>query len=195
MNNEWDEYAAGWDVDPTVEEYALRAFSELTNIINIEGLNILDFGCGTGALAQLMSPKANSIVAIDPASKMIHYLDNKALNNVSTISDYLSNKLIKDNPLLTQKFDLIVASSVCAFLPDYEATFALLTSLLKSEGVLVQWDWLAESDESPMGLAEYRVKNTFELNHFKNISITSPFEIESKKGTMAVLMASGKSVY
>lgn len=97
MSNEWDEYAENWDVDPEVEEYSKKAFSELLKNINIDDLDVLDFGCGTGALAQLMSPKVKSIVAIDPSTEMIKHLNKKSLTNVLSISECLTNDM--DSPL------------------------------------------------------------------------------------------------
>ena len=193
MSNEWDEYAENWDVDPTVEEYANNAFSELLENININGLTVLDFGCGTGALTQLMSPTVKSIIAIDPSSEMIKHLDKKALKNVSSISDYLSKELVQNSPKLEDKFDLIVASSVCGFLPDYEETLSLLKSLIKKGGVFVQWDWLSNDDSSDMGLSEKRVKQAFVANGFINTRVNSPFIMSSSKGDMPVLMAIGKN--
>lgn len=193
MSNEWDEYAENWDVDPTVEEYAKNAFSALLQNININGLTVLDFGCGTGALTQLMSPTAKSIVAIDPSSEMIKHLDKKALNNVSSISDYLSKELVQSLPEFKNKFDVIVASSVCGFLPDYEATLSLLKSLLKDGGVFVQWDWLSNDDSSEMGLSVKRVKQAFVANDFVNTKVKRAFIMSSSEGSMPVLMAIGEN--
>ncbi len=193
LSNEWDEYAENWDVDPSVEQYAKNAFSELLDSININGLTVLDFGCGTGALTQLMSPSVESIVAIDPSSEMIKLLDKKALNNVTSICDYLSSELVQNSPELENKFDLIVASSVCGFLPDYEMTLSLLKSLLKKDGLFVQWDWLSEDDSSGMGLSEKRVKQAFLASGFVSIKVNSPFIMNSSKGNMPVLMAIGKN--
>jgi len=191
LNNEWDDYAENWDVDPTVEEYAKNAFSELVENVNLDDLTVLDFGCGTGALTQLISPLVKSIVAIDPSSQMIKHLENKTLNNVSSISDYLTEELAQGLPEFRNKFDLIVASSVCSFLPDYEASLRILKSLLKEDGVFVQWDWLSKDNTSDMGLSENRVKQAFLINDFVNIRITSPFIMSSSKGNMPVLMAIG----
>lgn len=193
LSNEWDKYAENWDVDPSVEQYAKNAFSELLDSININGLTVLDFGCGTGALTQLMSPSVESIVAIDPSSEMIKLLDKKALNNVTSICDYLSSELVQNFPELENKFDLIVASSVCGFLPDYEMTLSLLKSLLKKDGLFVQWDWLSEDDSSGMGLSEKRVKQAFLASGFVSIKVNSPFIMNSSKGNMPVLMAIGKN--
>jgi 2-polyprenyl-3-methyl-5-hydroxy-6-metoxy-1,4-benzoquinol methylase len=189
MSNEWDEYAENWDVDPEVEEYSKKAFSELLININIDDLDVLDFGCGTGALTQLMSPKVKRIVAIDPSTEMIKHLNKKSLTNVSSISDYLSKELIQNLPEFENKFDLIVASSVCGFLPDYEATLSLLKSLLKKDGAYVQWDWLSNDDSSGMGLSQRRVNQAFVANGFVNTRVTSPFIMTSSKGNMPVLMA------
>lgn len=193
MSNEWDEYAENWDVDPEVEEYSKKAFSELLININIDDLDVLDFGCGTGALTQLMSPKVKRIVAIDPSTEMIKHLNKKSLTNVSSISDYLSKELIQNLPEFENKFDLIVASSVCGFLPDYEATLSLLKSLLKKDGAYVQWDWLSNDDSSGMGLSQRRVNQAFVANGFVNTRVTSPFIMTSSKGNMPVLMAIGQN--
>lgn len=139
-----------------------------------------------------MSPTVKSIIAIDPSPEMIKHLDKKALKNVSSISDYLSKELVHHSPELENKFDLIVASSVCGFLPDYEETLSLLKSLLKKGGVFVHWDWLSNNDSSGMGLSEKRVKQAFLANGFVNIRVNSPFIMSSSIGDMPVLMAIGR---
>ena len=191
LSNEWDEYAAGWDADASVQEYANKAFQELSRVIEINGLTVLDFGCGTGSLTQLLSPMAKDIVALDGSSEMIKLLAKKNLSNVSTIAAFLTQELVDSHPELTKKFDLIVASSVCGFLPDYEITLGLLTSLLKSGGMFVQWDWLSNDDSAETGLSENRVLAALEANQLIDINIEKPFEMDSSKGIMRVLMAVG----
>ncbi len=191
LSNEWDEYAAGWDADASVQEYANKAFQELSRVIEINGLSVFDFGCGTGSLTQLLSPMAKDIVALDGSSEMIKLLAKKNLSNVSTIAAFLTQELVDSHPELTKKFDLIVASSVCGFLPDYEITLGLLTSLLKSGGMFVQWDWLSNDDSAETGLSENRVLAALEANQLIDINIEKPFEMDSSKGIMRVLMAVG----
>ena len=193
MSNEWDEYADNWDIDPTVKEYSTNAFESLLAKINIDGLCVLDFGCGTGALTQLLSPKVSSVVAIDPSFAMISHLDKKELVNVSSIADFLSDDMVKSHSEFDSKFDLIVASSECGFLPNYEETLGVLKSLLKTKGTFVQWDWLCEDGASGPGLSENRVRNAFQTHQFKDTLITSPFTMKSSQGSMPVLMAIGKS--
>ncbi|WP_026244445.1 class I SAM-dependent DNA methyltransferase [Dasania marina] len=193
MNNEWDEYAEGWDADDAVQEYANKAFKELANIIELnDSLSIFDFGCGTGSLTEILSPRVKDIIALDGSSEMIKHLANKNLNNVSTIPGFLTQELIDSHPHLTKKFDLIVASSVCGFLPDYNLTLGLLKSLLKTDGIFVQWDWLSDDDNSGMGLSEANALRVLKENGFVEVETKKPFSMKSSKGTLEVLMAIGK---
>ncbi len=98
-----------------------------------------------------MAPDADSVVALDSSAKMISALNEKGLDNVDTIAGILSEKLIYENSRLHLKFDLVVASSVCAFLPEYENTLLLLKSLLKTNAILVQWDWLKSDQDTTIG--------------------------------------------
>jgi len=193
LSNEWDEYAEGWNKDPSVIEYAQHALESLLTEIDLHNLSVLDFGSGTGALTELVSPKVTNIVALDPSPKMINFLNAKTLDNVTCISDFLSKQLIENNALLKQKFDLIIASSVCSFLPDYNSTLPLIRSMLKPNGIFVQWDWLANSEDSTMGLTEDTIKTALLKSQFCDIKIQFPFTMKSSKGSMPVIMAIGKN--
>jgi len=195
LTNEWDEYAEQWELNPAVNEYANNAFNALeAEIFLNEALTVLDFGCGTGALTELINSKVKQVVAIDPSTKMIEQLKNKKLINVVTIADYLSNKSIEEHQSLNTKFDLIIASSVCAFLPDYQSTLNLLKNLLKDEGVFVQWDWLSEDESASMGLTKNTVNKALTMTGFNHINIKVPFSIASEKQNMPVMMAIAKTI-
>ncbi len=118
MSESWDEYAEGWDSNSDVVLYSRKAYNTLCEILNPEGIDILDFGCGTGLLTELLSPAAKRILGLDSSGKMISILENKHLSNVDTQTAELTEDTIKSNVALRSKFDLIVASSVCAFLPN-----------------------------------------------------------------------------
>ncbi len=193
MSDSWDEYAFDWDANKDAKAYAENAFETLSDVVNFNNINILDFGCGTGLLTEKLSPVANQIVALDSSQKMIDVLNDKKLINVSTLSTFLSKESIRTNHLLHDKFDLIVASSVCSFLPNYESTLILLKSLLTKNGIFVQWDWLAQEEGSRTGLTNRRVQSALESAGFNTVNLTQPFSLESSKGSMDVLMASAKN--
>ena len=191
MKNEWDDYAKDWETNPLVIEYSKLAFKSLQDEVNIDGLNILDFGCGTGALSELLLPRAKNIVALDSSAEMINVLKEKKLSGIDLINDVLSKELTQSHPLLSQKFDLIVASSVCAFLPNYQQTLKLLTSILQPNGTFVQWDWLAESDNAETGFTAHTVESAFKDVPLEISKLSIPFSINDNNTPMPVLMAIG----
>jgi len=192
-SNEWDEFAAEWDSNTATSVYADHAFEELTQVLDLEGLNVFDFGCGTGLLTERLSPHVNEVIALDGSTPMINQLRLKALPNIFPIADFLTANLVRSNKLLQQEFDLITASSVCAFLSDYITTLLIFKSLLRSGGTYVQWDWLSSDEGSDMGLTKSRVRRSMDDAGFINIALTQPFAIENSGDVMPVLMAVGKA--
>ncbi len=136
---------------------------------------------------------ANSVVAIDTSPKMIAVLQSKNLSNVSTLSEPLALDLIKNNPIFINKFNIVVASSVFSFLPNYEATLQLLKSLLATDGLLVQWDWLSPESDPDFGLSEITIEKTLIDTGFKQIVITKPFSLTFEKGNRPVVMGVAKN--
>ncbi|MEH6652202.1 MAG: methyltransferase [Motiliproteus sp.] len=193
MNNEWDQYAEGWDTDSSVQVYAANAFKTLSTVVEGKDLSVFDFGCGTGSLTQLLSRDAKEIVALDGSAEMVKRVVDKKLQNVTPIAGFLTTQLIASNPDWIHKFDLVVASSVCGFLPDYESTLGLLKSLMKPGASFVQWDWLAEDDGAATGLPAKRVLAALQHHQFINIQVSQPFDMVSARGIMQVLMAVAKT--
>lgn len=189
MSSEWDDHAEDWDSNPLVIEYAARAFRSLESEVSLQGLRVLDFGCGTGQLTERLSPRADEIVALDSSEKMIERLRAKAFPNVSSIAALLTRETVDETEPLRRKFDLVVASSVCGFLPDYEATASLLNFLLETNGVFVQWDWLVEAGQDGPGLSEDKVSRVLRRSGFREVTLSRPFEMEAEGGSMPVLMA------
>lgn len=193
VSNEWDQYAQDWDTDASVQEYAARAFETLSTVIDGEGLSVFDFGCGTGSLTSLLSPVAKEVVALDGSAEMIKRLVDKKLANVIPVSGFLTPQLIGSHSDWINKFDLVVASSVCSFLPDYETTLGLLKSLMKPGALFVQWDWLQQDATASTGLSEGRVVTALQQQQFVDIQVSQPFDMVSSKGSMTVLMAVAKA--
>ncbi|MEH6580030.1 MAG: class I SAM-dependent methyltransferase [Amphritea sp.] len=181
-----------WDSNADTVRYASKAYDTLCEILNPEGLNILDFGCGTGLLTERLAPAASRIVGLDASEKMISVLNRKQLGNIDALAVELTQETIQSNPSLQRQFDLIVASSVCSFLPDYESTLQLLKTLLKPKGVFVQWDWLNTGGASGFGLSKEAVESAFVNAGLEVASITQAFTLESKQGSMPVLMGVAK---
>ncbi len=190
MSYDWDKQAKQWESDPATTQFAAKAFEQLEHIIDITNLKVFDFGCGTGLLSQKMSPLAKDIVALDASEAMIEELDTKMLPNVEPVVDILSRGLIAMHPAFRGQFDCITASSVCGFLDNFEEVAELIYMLLEEEGVFIHWDWLAESEQH--GLTEHRVREVLSGAGFARVTVSVPFEIETRQGKFSVLMGVGE---
>ena len=188
MVEEWDEYAQGWDSNEDVIAYSEKAFKSLLAVVNVNGLRILDFGCGTGLLTEKISPLAKEIVALDSSKKMISILNDKKLPNVTAVSEELTENLVKGNKLFLKKFDLIVASSVCSFLSEYEKTLGQLKTLLVPGGSFVQWDWLATDANSNFGLSREQMLSAYNKTGLKVQALEKVFSFNNSEGDLPVIM-------
>ncbi|MEM7116302.1 MAG: class I SAM-dependent methyltransferase [Chloroflexota bacterium] len=193
MSASWDDYADGWDTNEAVVLYSLKAYESLLKIVDLEGYKVLDFGCGTGLLTEKISRQASSVVALDPSEKMISVLTSKHLKNVHTITSELSQNLINTNERLRCGFDLVVASSALAFVPDYQETLTLLKQLLKEAGLFVQWDWLKENATSGIGFSKEVIESALKQAGFLEYSTSVPFSMEGPDGSMNVVMGAAKN--
>lgn len=192
MANEWDEYAANWEKDQATGQFSQSVFSELEKLINLEDVRVLDFGCGTGLLSQKLSPLVKDIVAIDGSEAMVEELDKKELPNVEPVVDLLSRGLAAQHPAFRRQFDLVVASSVCGFLPNFQDSVSLIYTLLEDDGLFVHWDWLVEDESAHYGLSVQKIENVLSAAGFDDVQVSVPFEIDAGKGAQKVVMGVGR---
>ncbi|KAL4977578.1 S-adenosyl-L-methionine-dependent methyltransferase [Aspergillus desertorum] len=86
-NERFNDEAADWDKNPSVQEATRLAFDALKPIIQAlseqkhsalgTGLDVLEVGCGTGLLTLRVAPLVREIIAVDPADGMINALKAK----------------------------------------------------------------------------------------------------------------------
>lgn len=192
MSDSWDDYADGWDANPDVIAYSQLAFNSLQKHMTLSGLSILDFGCGTGLLTERLLNAGAHVVAIDSSEKMIDALEGKSLNQIECHKALLTDAFLIEHPDWLNRFDLVVASSVLAFVPDYEVCLSLLAQCLKTKGKLIHWDWLKHDD---FGFNETDIDHGFKAAHLKVIDINpNEFIMESEKGSMAVIKGFGEKI-
>ncbi len=189
--NDWDEYAAGWDEALGTRVYAEGAYRSLLDVLDadarsLDGLRVLDFGCGTGLLTEFLVHRVLSVDAVDTSAAMRQILSSKVIErgwgNVAVHAD------LPDGP-----FDLVVCSSVLGFVDDYPAVVARLADRLVPGGLFVQWDW-ARDDEDPGsgGLDPDEMRATLEAAGLSGVAVGVGFEASVDGEEMRPLMGRGR---
>ncbi|HHX8681194.1 class I SAM-dependent methyltransferase [Vibrio diabolicus] len=186
MAQDWDGLAKNWESNPATEQFAQSVFEQLQQLTQLDGIKVLDFGCGTGQLSQRLSPMVKDIVALDASEAMIEELDKKELANVEPVVDALSRGLVAQHPAFRGQFDLVVASSVLAFVEDLDASLKISHSLLNHGGYFVHFDWIAESEQD--GFTLEKSKRALKDAGFTEVESQHVFDITSDGKTMSVLM-------
>lgn len=191
MSDEWDQYAPTWDGDPLARAYATAAFASLDELVDamgstLEGADILDFGCGTGLLTEHLVATGGTIDAVDTSSGMLDVLDAKIERHGWTT--VRTGTALPDG---AGRFDLVVCSSVCAFLDDYPTAVADLVSRLRPGGLFVQWDWERTADDDP-GLSRDQIRRTLTTAGLTDVDVRTAFTIDVDGHTLAPLMGRGR---
>jgi len=145
---------------------------------------VLDFGCGTGLLTEVLQKKVSQVICVDAAPLMVDQVQEKIRarewTNVKAYCVVLANleksseSTRQELDALNGKIDLIAASSVLSFIPqqDLPGTMKKLGELLRPNGgVLCHSDW-PKSDHHPDGLTEESATEIYEMAGLEKQSTT-----------------------
>ncbi len=128
----FESYADEWDKMFTAEDFEILSF--LIDSFNIqEGFKIIDLGCGTGVLFDLLRRKVGAdgmIIGVDFCPKMA----SKARQNFpfETISEVDAD--VENLPLRADSFDCAISFAAFAHFTDPGKVMAEVSRALKSNG-------------------------------------------------------------
>ncbi len=192
MSSEWDEVADEWDEAATVRAYAAAAFESLIAVaatagIALDGARVCDFGCGTGLLTERLAERGATVDAVDTSPAMLAKLktkiDERGWTHVRTFDALPSN---------AEPYDLVVCSSVLAFVDDHPATVAELAARLRVGGLFVQWDWEVGPDDSDhAGLTKLEIADALAHAGLVGGTVEPAFTIEADGEPLRPLRAWG----
>lgn len=101
----------------------------------LEGLRVLDAGCGVGSFIELVAPHALEVVGFDLSSAV-----DAAQRNVGGLANVeIAQADIYKPPLEAQSFDFVYCIGVIQHTPDPRAAFASLARLVKPGGRFGVW--------------------------------------------------------
>ena len=141
--NTYDEYAdryaqliADDDKQTAFSLYHKLVMPKMREFIgDVEGLFVLDAGCGEGRLSRELCRKGAIVTGIDISPRLVDYA---RLRSLGLDVEYMVANLSKRLPeALEGKFDTVVANLVIDDVPDYKGFVANLGLLAKPKGKVV----------------------------------------------------------
>lgn len=141
----FDEQAATWDDDPTRVERARVVADLIREVVELPpAARVLDYGAGTGQLAQALAPHVGPLTVADPSAGMREVLTQKvgsgALPSGSRVWDLDLD--VQEPP--EESFDLVVSLMVLHHVPDIAAVLRGLAAMLAPGGQIAVCDLESE---------------------------------------------------
>lgn len=97
---------------------------------NVKGKKILDFGCGSGIYAKILTKKGAKVSGFDISEKMLQIAKNE---NPNIDLRYGSGYKIP----FKKKFDVVLASLVIDYLKNWDKVFKEVSRVLKKESLFI----------------------------------------------------------
>lgn len=133
--NDYDAFAAAYDADN--ENNAWNAYYERPAILSlvgdVTGLRVLDAGCGGGAHAAALLDRGAILTGIDLSAGLLEIAQRRLEGRARLLVADLNEPM----PFHDGSFDLILASLVMHYLPDWACPLSEFARLLPQGGRLV----------------------------------------------------------
>ncbi len=170
------------------EDYQGNIPRAIDEIINADGLDILDLGAGTGRLTLLLARRAKSIRAFDASAEMLRVCRQRLL--ASGLSNWQVD--VADHrqlPVADHSADLVVSGWSVSYLAvwnEQQRTFELdiwlaeMRRVLRKGGTIILFESLGTGNEEPIRLGH--VESTYQwldANGFENKWIRTDYRFES----------------
>jgi 2-polyprenyl-3-methyl-5-hydroxy-6-metoxy-1,4-benzoquinol methylase len=169
-----DLYKKFYDVETKHWWFSARRKIVLDTVKNVIKLNkkslVLDYGCGTGGILDLMSESYTAYGA-DMSGLAIEFCKKRDLKNIMSISDVLSNDEFKN------KFDMITVLDVIEHIEDDLDALNSVRSLLKEDGYLFVTVPAYQFLYGPYDVLTQH-KRRYSKKRLKKVLIDANFEIE-----------------
>lgn len=141
MSERFNQAAQDWDKGDLRQNIAHAVFQTIiSRIALLKGMNIMDFGAGTGLLSFKIAPMVNQVVGVDLSEKMLEQLASKNTPELQVTPLYHD---ILTTPL-DQQFHGIVSSMAMHHVEDTAELFRAFYDHLKRDGFIAIADLEAE---------------------------------------------------
>jgi ubiquinone/menaquinone biosynthesis C-methylase UbiE len=170
------------------EDYLENLPRAIDEIIQVDGLDILDLGAGTGRLTLLLAPRARSIRAFDVSSEMLRVCRERLL--ASGLSNWQVD--VADHrqlPVQDHSADLVVSGWSVSYLAvwnqangtaELDNWLTEMKRVLRPGGTIILFESLGTGNEEPIRLEH--VESTYQwldVNSFENKWIRTDYKFDS----------------
>jgi ubiquinone/menaquinone biosynthesis C-methylase UbiE len=162
-----------------------RAIDE---IVNVDGLDVLDLGAGTGRLTLLLAPRARSIRAFDVSAEMLRVCRERLIASGLTnwqvdVADH------RQLPVPDHSADLAVSGWSVSYLSvwnpengqaELDKWLTEMQRVLRQNGTIILFESLGTGNEEPLRLEH--VESTYQwldANGFESTWIRTDYKFES----------------
>jgi 2-polyprenyl-3-methyl-5-hydroxy-6-metoxy-1,4-benzoquinol methylase len=101
----------------------------------VDGLQLLDLGCGDGVLASKLAHRGAFVTGLDADARMLSAARGRARQE--SVELHLVNGRVEAPPFADGAFDCVVAVTVLCFIRDADRTIARLVRLLRPGGRMI----------------------------------------------------------
>jgi ubiquinone/menaquinone biosynthesis C-methylase UbiE len=170
------------------EDYQGNIPHAIDEILNVDGLDVLDLGAGTGRLTLLLAPRVKSIRAFDTSAEMLRVCRERLI--ASSLSNWQVE--VADHrqlPVQDHSVDLVVSGWSLSYLAvwnqenggvELDKWLIEMKRVLRKDGMIILLESLGTGNESPIRLEH--VESTYQwLDHngFENKWIRTDYQFES----------------
>jgi len=171
----FDTKAATWGDKPRRVKLARDVARAIRDTVNVTpGMDVLDFGCGTGLLALQFQPLVRSVTGIDSSAGMLAILEEKVrsqhLTNVTTRCIDLEH-----GDRFEGQYDLVMSSMTFHHIRDVRPILEILLQVLKPGGTLAIADLDCDNGkfhDTPDGVFHNGFDRCILKNHFEEAGFT-----------------------
>jgi 2-polyprenyl-3-methyl-5-hydroxy-6-metoxy-1,4-benzoquinol methylase len=137
----WDHESQGWGQKYGKETsyfYRCRTFHEFFMDTGLERASILDYGCGSGDITFPMLRSGHSVTGVDIALQMVGKAAERAeqFGLTARASYHHLNDAVLSR-ISSEKFDVVVCSSVLEYVEDDRSLLRLFHDILRAGGFLL----------------------------------------------------------
>ena len=196
----FDKEAALWDAEPRRVKLAQDIVESIKNEVKLDlGMDLLDFGCGTGLVGMFLRPQVRSLTCVDNSQGMLDVLKAKVgragIKGVTTLIVDVSK-----GGELTGSYDCIVSAMALHHVEDISGVSRQFYKVLHEGGCVCIADLEPEQgkfheDHSGVfhhGFDRKQLSGIFAEAGFANIRFSRAAEVEKPSGKFQVFLMVGR---